>query len=251
MEECEFKCKQKGNLKRHLAEIHDIDVKWFHCEMEECEFKCKQKGDLKRHLASVHDIDVEWYHCDLCNYKCKRKSNLKQHEKTHSTAFKQRQKHKEENLFKFLSNHFDIKREHHVDFSCFNRTFARLDFVIITNGTVFIIENDEFQHASWYHNTDVSCETKRMMDIHSAFTVNGNTIPICFIRFNPDTFHIDKTRGKRPIKERYKDLKQYIDTYTPVKPFQIHYMFYDTQDGVPVIFNDPLFPQSLIEACSY
>ena len=47
-----------------------------------CEFKCKQGSILKRHLANIHDINVEWFCCNKCKYKCKIRCSLTQHRKS-------------------------------------------------------------------------------------------------------------------------------------------------------------------------
>jgi len=74
---CDFKSKQSGNLKKHKANIHDVDVKWFMCD--QCEYKSKQSVTLKQHKANMHGIDVKWVKCDQCNYKCKVVASLKKH----------------------------------------------------------------------------------------------------------------------------------------------------------------------------
>ena len=74
---CEYKSIQRGNLKRHLANKHNINVKWFSCD--KCEYKCKERSNLKQHLAAVHGINVQWYSCNKCEYKCKTRGNLKRH----------------------------------------------------------------------------------------------------------------------------------------------------------------------------
>ena len=79
--DCQSKFKRNEQLKRHKANIHDIDVKWFKCSMEGCESKFKQKSNLKTHKADAHDIDVKWFKCSIegCMYRCKQKSSIKQH----------------------------------------------------------------------------------------------------------------------------------------------------------------------------
>ena len=71
---CERKFKEANNLKRHRANVHDIDVRWHSCDM--CEQTFKYAGHLKRHRAFVHDIDVRWHSCDMCERKFKSVSNL-------------------------------------------------------------------------------------------------------------------------------------------------------------------------------
>ena len=44
--------RRTANLKKHKANIHDVDVNWFKCD--QCEFKSKQNGNLKRHKARHH-----------------------------------------------------------------------------------------------------------------------------------------------------------------------------------------------------
>jgi len=79
--ECKYKCKNNSDLKKHKAFIHDIDVKWYKCNIDECEYKCKSNSELKRHKAYIHDIDVKWYYCDVddCKLKFKSNSHLKEH----------------------------------------------------------------------------------------------------------------------------------------------------------------------------
>ena len=73
---CKYTCKTRCHLKRHLAQKHNINVKWFACNI--CKFKCNLRSNLKRHLAQVHDIDVKLFSCDICEFKCKERSILKQ-----------------------------------------------------------------------------------------------------------------------------------------------------------------------------
>ena len=75
--ECVYKCKLNGNLKRHKAHIHGIDVQWFDCH--QCGFKCKQNDHLKVHKAHIHDGDVKWFKGDKCDYKSKENGTREQH----------------------------------------------------------------------------------------------------------------------------------------------------------------------------
>ena len=79
---CQFRTKQKGHLKTHLADVHDIGVvTWHACDQPGCKYRAKRKDGLKTHLAFVHDVDVKWHACDQpgCKYRAKKKSSLKTH----------------------------------------------------------------------------------------------------------------------------------------------------------------------------
>ena len=53
---CNYKCKVKGSIKIHKANIHDIGVTWFYCDQDNCSYKCKTKAHLKKHKENIHDI---------------------------------------------------------------------------------------------------------------------------------------------------------------------------------------------------
>ena len=81
--ECDYECKTKNNLKRHLWYVHDIGKgEIFKCTKEDCDYKSKIKKNLKRHLWCVHNIgEGGIFKCteEGCDYKCKSNSGLKQH----------------------------------------------------------------------------------------------------------------------------------------------------------------------------
>jgi len=84
---CDYQCKQKGNLKQHKRNKHDIDIIWHKCDS--CDYICKQSSALKKHKQYIHDIDVKWIKCDLCDYQCKEKYKLKVHNQNkHGIIFK-------------------------------------------------------------------------------------------------------------------------------------------------------------------
>ena len=76
-EDCDYKAKQKSDLKKHRAAVHNKNVTWHKCE--DCDYKAKQKGALKKHRAYIHSKNVTWHHCEDCDYKAKQKAHLKRH----------------------------------------------------------------------------------------------------------------------------------------------------------------------------
>ncbi len=98
----------------------------------------------------------------------------------------------------------NYKREHHVDFSCMEgdtrRRFARVDFVIMIDSTVVMLEVDEGQHR--FGDYSVGCDMGRMARITESLTVEGNTLPIVFVRYNPHEFKIDGHTERIPRRAR-------------------------------------------------
>jgi hypothetical protein len=79
--ECDYKSIRKHHVKRHMENIHDINVTWNICDQDNCEYKTKRAENLKRHKAEIHDIDAVWHECDQknCKYKTKSPSSLRTH----------------------------------------------------------------------------------------------------------------------------------------------------------------------------
>ena len=79
--DCTYKSSSQDHVKRHKANIHDIDVKWNKCDQINCDYKSKNASDLKKHIANIHSINVEWKKCDIqnCTFKTKQSSNLSTH----------------------------------------------------------------------------------------------------------------------------------------------------------------------------
>ena len=52
-----------------IKDDNNIDIKWFYCHKidQNCNYKCKNKFDVKRHKANIHNIGVTWHKCDIDN----------------------------------------------------------------------------------------------------------------------------------------------------------------------------------------
>lgn len=70
---CNHKTLYKGNLKKHIQEIHECVV--YPCD--QCTYQGIQKSHLKRHKQSIHD-GIR-YPCDECTYRATDRGHLKKH----------------------------------------------------------------------------------------------------------------------------------------------------------------------------
>ena len=82
---CQSYCfTQNANMKRHLANIHQVysdptHIKYFQCDL--CEYSSKNKQVLENHKRSVHE-NVKYY-CPQCTAAYSWQSDLYKHIKTH------------------------------------------------------------------------------------------------------------------------------------------------------------------------
>ena len=102
---------------------------------------------------------------------------------------------------------------------------------------------DEHQHESYA----LSCEISRMAKILEILTLQGNTLPIQFIRYNPHTFKKDNETYRIKQKQRHATLIDTIFTTTFLNHFSVKYLFYTSYNNVPVVLNDPEFNENFKE----
>lgn len=77
---CIHKSRWIGNIRDHIAVIHKKPVKNNTApKCSECGKICHNKKLLKRHMAGIHNIGIKWHQCPFCIHKAKRKDNLKKH----------------------------------------------------------------------------------------------------------------------------------------------------------------------------
>ena len=267
-DKCSEKFKHKSNVTEHLAFKHDVGVTWYNCD--QCSEKFKKKGHLTRHLADKHDVGVTWHNCDQCSEKFKRKDALTRHLQTqHYNVYCQRRKQQEERVRLALllygwnewssgdtlppPGHF--KREHQIDFTCAgaseDRKWCRIDFVLsYDDGTFVFLEVDEHQHRFGYDGEDgahLSCDSKRMANVQTSVTFEfvavGADVPTIFwLRYNPQTFHVNGTTMTVKREEREKRLCDFL-SHSPSR-VGIGYAFYDYDDesGLDVLSANEFHP---------
>ena len=174
--------------------------------------------------------------CDytLCTYQTKHKHAFNTHQQTHTEKFQQRKKIHEHKIQKLLdSNDITYTREHTISYSCIKDTTnkcARIDFLIEhtdTNNTfgLILLEVDENQHKTY----EISCELARMSKVMESLTLDGNTIPIKFVRYNPHAFSVNDRTTRTMQIDRHEHLIHTLRTTVFDQQFIVEYLFYDLQ----------------------
>ena len=68
--------------------------------------------------------------------------------------------------------------------------------------------------------------------------IDGNTVPIRFIRYNPHCYSINNIKQKTNQVQRHNALIETINTVEFNTPFSVMYLFYDMENDKPTIFDD-------------
>lgn len=249
-EECNATFRTLYDLNIH-SRIHS-GVRPFSCTYSGCNSTFTQKSHLTGHLRS-HSGEKPFVCTTVgCSSKFACSSSLTYHIKTwHTTEGQVRKKKYEARILKILTqNEFEFKPQHMIDFTCVgdDREGSRcfIDFLVEckddqgkTKGIVFL-EVDEYQHSHY----DVSCELRRMTDVHRSLIMEGNTIPITFVRYNPHAFKVDDKTKRTLLKVREERLVQFLNEMIFDKDFQVSYLFYDITEDVPTIFQDASYDET-------
>ena len=105
---------------------------------------------------------------------------------------------------------------------------------------IIFLEVDEHQHKSY----ELTCEVSRMSKILEILTIQGNTLPIRFIRYNPHSFKLDNETCRTTQKQRHATLINTIYTTTFTTHFSVKYLFYNNYNNIPIILNDPEYNEN-------
>ena len=78
---CSYLGKSKDDVREHLRKAHSVGVRWHECDQPGCVFRTKTASALIKHKANRHNINVVWHHCQVpgCAFVCKQRGNLLQH----------------------------------------------------------------------------------------------------------------------------------------------------------------------------
>lgn len=247
VESCSASFKRQDALKLHIETTHSDD-RTHKCPVEGCEMTFKKKGHVIQHMQTHTEERPLLCPQEGCGYTFKRRQDQQTHARMFHTEHGIKERKKEEQRVEkaLQAAGIDFKREHHVDFACWNGTSARLDFIIIKEGGVIVVETDESQHEGY----GIVCDVARMCNVYSAWLVGGNTLPIKMIRYNPNKYTVD---GKKPIKYKRDREAKLIEVINDTKfedeeSLSIQYMYYDVTKNKCDIWSDESF-RPLLDCC--
>lgn len=230
-----IECKGTGICIHHKIRAYCVDC----CGSQIC---------IHRKIRSVCLIcsSLPTLTCDypFCGYQTKRKIIFRNHIKIHSEDNRRNRKKKETLIAQVLTkNNIPYTREHTVTYKCIsdiNNSSSRIDFVLEHRdqqgifGLIFL-EVDEHQHK-W---NMLSCEISRMSKIIESLRVDGNMLPIRFVRYNPDAFTVNGAKMKMKQDERHRMLLQTLTATVFERPFGVKYLFYDSDENErPCVLKD-------------
>jgi hypothetical protein len=182
------------------------------------------------------------------------KCDLTKHKRIHTTEGIARQKKEEQRIARALeAANIDFKREHRVDFQCINDVYgkyASIDFLMVRNGHLVLIEVDENQHKFGHYS--IGCDLARVGKIVESLVIGGFDMPITMLRYNPNAFKIDGTTQKFLKKNREGKLISILtfehNQIYSNKPLSIMYMNYDcNSEGRPSLLDSDEYSESMKE----
>jgi hypothetical protein len=234
---CESIFSDRSALRSH--EKTHRNIRLFPCSFGDCGYVASRKAHLRihqdRHLGE-RKYPCDYMFCDHISTNC---DDLRTHKLCHLEKNQIRLKKKEEAVARVLkAANIEFKREHHIDMSCVSNDenkFVRIDFLIIKQGNLIILEVDENCHRDY----PISCDSLRPFKIAESLALGGNTLPIGMIRLNPDAYKIDGKLKRVSKKDRYAKLIETIKNWKQDRPLAVHYMYYDVDaNGDLCIAND-------------
>ena len=251
---CDLKFAQSGHLITHKR-AHTGE-KPYVCNVDGCNAIFAQSSHLISHVRS--HTGEKPYICDIdgCDVAFANSGSLKYHiQSMHSIEGVKRHK-KQEDRVRTLLAEWDFVVDEEVTINvgrrdCVpdtNRQSARVDFVVVScTSCILIVECDEAQHY-WY---ELSCECSRMADVVTALRMAECVKPVYFLRYSPNgSFNIDGVKYshlRRKIREDHLKAR-ILDISNGPEPKQlltIEYMFYDSEDGIPLVVTEEDYPSAL------
>lgn len=88
-----------------------------------------------------------------------------------------------------------------------------------------------------------------MLHVQESLMVTGNTLPIVWIRYNPDAYKVNGRTNRTLQVDRHKLLVDTVRRITNAEgtlpPMSIMYLFYDRDGTRPTILDNPEYPETL------
>ena len=248
---CEAAFTESGDLAKHKR-THTGE-KPFACDHPGCEAAFSISGNLVTHKRT--HTGEKPFPCDHpgCVAAFAQSGALNVHKRVHTPEGQAKHKKEEERVRRLLrAAGFDIKSEHRIDFRCVDggETWARIDILILRGGGVIFLEVDEEQHRFGY---TVVCDMKRMAKVAESLAMEGLTLPVLWLRYNPGAFRVDGEMQEVPKKQREAEMLAFIRGWEFPKGGDqtcfVKYMYYDMDGGVLGVHADPMY-HPLMRACA-
>ena len=251
--QCDYRAHTKDVLEKHMR-VHSHE-RPFACSFDGCDQSFATSTNLRQHEL-VH-MDSHPCKCRVCGLHFRRAHHLSCHMEAYHSEKSRSFAHKEEKEIEdlLLKEGINFAREHHISYSCVSdreNNFARVDFLIQRRGGCILLEVDEKQHC----NNEIVCENARMAKIHESLALEGNTLPLMFIRYNPHKYKVNGKNGDKTKLQRQSALFALIESVDlrAAQPMQVVYMFYDSieTDNVlpPQIFDNSEYDPELKLLCT-
>ncbi|PNH01555.1 Zinc finger protein [Tetrabaena socialis] len=255
--DCEAAFAESGALVYHKR-THTGE-KPYACDYEGCDAVFAKSGGLTTHKRT--HTGEKPYACDYegCGAAFTTSGNLVIHKSSlHTQEGQARQKKQEQRVARALDKAgIPYKREHQIDFRCIGGDagfWARVDFVIVLHGRVIFLEVDEGQHKFGSYGS-ASCDMKRMSRILESLADGGNTLPLVFLRYNPNVFTVDGQVVKKLKAAREAVLVSVLENpasevFSCDRPLVIQYLYYDVVGCHAVVTRDPEYNAHIAQCCA-
>ena len=86
-----------------------------------------------------------------------------------------------------------------------------------------------------------------MADVHRTLALEGNTLPLAFVRYNPDAHRLNGTLVRVLKKDREAKLVEVLNSWKFDRPFGVYYIYYDKINNEPAVFEYIEFDSSFKE----
>lgn len=259
--DCSFSHKLQRKVNEHVKRVHE-NHRPHTCSQCDKAFKTTEK--LRVHTEGVHE-GKKRFACTQCSFETYHKQVYQKHmsnghaplqaargEQHANTVIVDGQRARNQTQLnvvnKFATAFPDLHDEYRID--CLAgaiKPYVRVDAALFRSPTVVVLlDVDEKQHRDT-SKYSVASECERMQDAHAAICHTFQRA-VMWIRFNPDTYTVNKFRVDTSLDERVSVAIQAAQTFiasaTP-DAFNIAYVGFDVVDGQAEMTTHPDYAESL------